>query len=603
MKRISSSLPIVAAAAVFLFFIAFSPAGVDATEHRVTSGSRIQDVLSSGTFTSGDTIVVEPGEYFGPIFLPSNVIIKGTETARTFLNGMGGTAVTVNAATTTGSVTIQNFTFINASIGISLMNNTSNNNGITVTITNNVFQVGFGGTAIFEQFSTLTAIVNNTFYQNGTALSCDWDIDISNNIFSTNNIAITDTSYTISKIVNNAFFGNGTNGPTGPSPIEGDPLFVDRDSADLVNDPRDFHLREGSLCIGKGPNGTDVGAYGGLSADKIPFPVAGLTILSATTSTTEASIDLTWLPNYSHLVTNSSTTLAGGYKLYFGSAPGDYTCTIAICRKDSPENVGLVTAASVTSLTISSTLPSAPENVQSSPQDSRLLLTWSPVSGATGYKVHYGISSVDEYDPIDIGNTTSYELSGLAGLTNGQYYYVAVSAYTQQQYFFAVTAYNHTDTTTFEESVKSTETSTLIGPKRESVLSNVVYDFPEPVITYPALPDTGGRCFIATAAYGYYSAPEVRVLRAFRDQYLLASAPGRMFVQWYYRHGPAAASFLNNHPGYKPLVRTALMPAIGAAIFLTETSMMFKAGVFLTLGAFLAYGFFRKRLSVTGGLR
>jgi hypothetical protein len=185
---------------------------------------------------------------------------------------------------------------------------------------------------------------------------------------------------------------------------------------------------------------------------------------------------------------------------------------------------------------------------------------------------------------------------------------VAVSAYARQKYFFVVTAYdnqfNDSASTPLLESVKSDEKSAQIGETRYSALSNISRDvYPEPVTAYPALPDSGGRCFIATAAYGYSSAPEVKVLRAFRDRYLLTSVPGRMFVQWYYQHGPAAATFLNDHPEYKPLVRAALMPAVGTAIVMTGTPMMFKTIVFLVLGSAIALGFFRRRLSRTGGLR
>jgi hypothetical protein len=60
---------------------------------------------------------------------------------------------------------------------------------------------------------------------------------------------------------------------------------------------------------------------------------------------------------------------------------------------------------------------------------------------------------------------------------------------------------------------------------------------------------------------------------------------------------------LNDHPGYKPVVRAALMPAVGVSIFTTGTSTLFKTIVFLVFGTLIAFGFLRKRLSTTGGLR
>ncbi len=47
-------------------------------------------------------------------------------------------------------------------------------------------------------------------------------------------------------------------------------------------------------------------------------------------------------------------------------------------------------------------------------------------------------------------------------------------------------------------------------------------------------------CYIATAVYGSYDCPEVRVLRRYRDQKLSATAFGRAFVKVYYAVSPAA---------------------------------------------------------------
>jgi hypothetical protein len=213
--------------------------------------------------------------------------------------------------------------------------------------------------------------------------------------------------------------------------------------------------------------------------------------------------------------------------------------------------------------------------------------------------VHYGAISTGE-NTIDAGNTTSYTITGL---TNGQSYRVAVSAYAQAAiYYIAVTAVD--GTADAFESDFSQEVSVQLGPTPESGLSNVETDFPEPVVLFPALPDPGKVCFIATAAYGSYSAPEVEALRAFRDRYLLTSALGRRFVQWYYRYGPAAAEFLNAHPGYKPAVRALLMPVVGASIFMTETTATMKVCALIFIGSALVFGLFlKKRRAHSGGAR
>jgi len=62
-------------------------------------------------------------------------------------------------------------------------------------------------------------------------------------------------------------------------------------------------------------------------------------------------------------------------------------------------------------------------------------------------------------------------------------------------------------------------------------------------------------CFIATAAYGSDVAPEVEVLRCFRDSVLVRHSLGRRFIQWYYEVSPPLALQIESRPFVQMAVR------------------------------------------------
>lgn len=74
----------------------------------------------------------------------------------------------------------------------------------------------------------------------------------------------------------------------------------------------------------------------------------------------------------------------------------------------------------------------------------------------------------------------------------------------------------------------------------------------------------GGGCFIATAAYGSYLDPHVQVLRDFRDGFLVHYAPGRMFLNTYYRYSPPIADFIREREGLKYAVCGIITPIVYA---------------------------------------
>ncbi len=69
-------------------------------------------------------------------------------------------------------------------------------------------------------------------------------------------------------------------------------------------------------------------------------------------------------------------------------------------------------------------------------------------------------------------------------------------------------------------------------------------------------------CFIATAAYGSPLHPYVKILRDFRDRYLVPSKLGRGFVGLYYKYSPFAANLIARHRVLRIAVQINIMSLI-----------------------------------------
>jgi hypothetical protein len=72
-----------------------------------------------------------------------------------------------------------------------------------------------------------------------------------------------------------------------------------------------------------------------------------------------------------------------------------------------------------------------------------------------------------------------------------------------------------------------------------------------------------GACFIATAVYGSYDAPEVVLLRAYRDRFLMRHAFGRALVRVYYFASPPLAGLLQESKLLRTVIKTLFLnPAL-----------------------------------------
>lgn len=150
----------------------------------------------------------------------------------------------------------------------------------------------------------------------------------------------------------------------------------------------------------------------------------------------------------------------------------------------------------------------------------------NPDPAVTGYRVYFGTATRYYTNAVDAGDQTVVIITDLLpGVT----------------YFFAATDYNDEG---FESYFSSEISYTVPGSSSPSESSG------------------GGGCFIATAAFGSYLAPEVMSLRQFRDKYILTSDYGRAFVEWYYQVSPPVAAIIADHESLKVAVRLGLAPVV-----------------------------------------
>jgi len=527
--------------------------------------------------SAGDVVTVAPGTYTENIVLKSEVDVRGREAARTFITpeNQGDPVVVVNAV---DDVTFGNFTIIDAAVAIDVVDSTAIQ--VVNTIVDTATQVGLRVNPDSE-----IDVLNGVFRDNAIAVRRSTaNVQITNTGFVGNTVTITspagafvDPSVSVD---NCGFFDNddlkvsGVDTGLGTDSVVGDPRFVDTDVGD-------FHIREASPFIDTGIGNdaidntvADIGAFGGQFADVFPFPLPAPDVSDASGATPPPySATIEWLPNLSYLVTNSSNP--GSYRVYYpqnqSGPPYDGT-DAGNGTQPSPVEAGDATSITLNDLQPSAPAPDAPQLLSTEPLNESVRLSWSAVDDASGYRVQWGVSSVDE-NAVDAGAVTTYTVTGLA---NGTTYVFSVSALRQPVYHLSVTALDSTQNR--NESDYSPESTLAIGTPAEGGQSNQLAASPAVTVPYPNLPDKG--CFVATAAFGADWAAEVLVLQDFRDRFLLTSSPGRAFVDLYYRYGPVAANVIEDRDALRWLVRVLLSPLVAIALILTNISV----GVATTLG-------------------
>ena len=111
----------------------------------------------------------------------------------------------------------------------------------------------------------------------------------------------------------------------------------------------------------------------------------------------------------------------------------------------------------------------------------------------------------------------------------------------------------------YKGAIQSIKTFTLLEPKEEIVeISQKNSDF--------ETDSEGGGCLIATAAFGSEMAPQVQLLRELRDNTVLQTQSGTLFMtgfnHFYYSFSPAIADYERENPFFKEAVKVTLTPLL-----------------------------------------
>ena len=106
----------------------------------------------------------------------------------------------------------------------------------------------------------------------------------------------------------------------------------------------------------------------------------------------------------------------------------------------------------------------------------------------------------------------------------------------------------------------------------------------------------GGGCFIATAAYGSLMEPHVKILRDFRDRFLIENNIGKVFVKFYYKHSPPIADFIAKHDSLRATVRISLLPVVGVSLIALKIGPLSTVTLMLIfISCFVGIVWFRRR--------
>jgi len=235
-----------------------------------------------------------------------------------------------------------------------------------------------------------------------------------------------------------------------------------------------------------GSDACGVGAFGDTdtdaSPDTTPAPPTGLAV-----ETNGNNARLTWEGNA------ACDSGVGRYRVRFKTSSAPKWSLLDSLDAEGRGSQQYTVAASNPLLGNLPTPPDVPTGLTASSLDSSLLLTWTPVTSADGYRVTWG-AAADSLGSTEL--TTDPSTHILRGLSNGKTYFAAVASYENRTHLYAVTALPITAPSE-EADGESQLSSSKEGAtgKSFSSPSPAVSGSPDSISGTPLLESKGG-CFV-----------------------------------------------------------------------------------------------------------
>ena len=171
-------------------------------------------------------------------------------------------------------------------------------------------------------------------------------------------------------------------------------------------------------------------------------------------------------------------------------------------------------------------------------------------------------------DLIDNCHPRLKEIKKVIGQHDNSYMDLS-SAVANQALNFCIVYFNRTQNHTIAmEVLKNIDTLDMAPELKKRCSKNTATIYINKHVTKPSTsnvskPSTSNWCYIATMAYGNVDAPEVVILREYRDNVLFKCTLGRLFIRTYYRYSPSFVSRFKNSGSVSRTIRFILDKIVG----------------------------------------